>query len=157
VVGALVWGARRAWPGAPAEQLPLLLCGAAAGTALVAALAVHRQGEPGWGTWLGAGAALALAGVFLAPSAIVAQTLLAQVTDPARRTESFAWMSTAALIGSSVATAGVGLLVETDGGAAALGAAVVAGLAAVAVVTAGRRSLVPPGGSAAATESQRQG
>jgi MFS family permease len=157
VVGALVWGGRQAWPGVPAEQLPLLLCGAAAGTALVAALAAHRPGEPGWGTWLGAGAALALAGVFLAPSAIVAQTLLAQVTAPAQRTESFAWMSTAALMGSSAATAAVGLLVEAEGGAAALGAAVVAGLAAVAVVAAGQRSLAPPGGSAAATESQRQG
>ncbi|MDG4833951.1 hypothetical protein O7627_32290 [Solwaraspora sp. WMMD1047] len=135
VAGAVGWAARD-WPGSPRWQLTALLGAGAVGTATVSLP----------GSWPGIAAALVLSGLCIAPAGIVAQTVLSGVADPARRTESFAWLTAAAVLGSSAATLCSGWLVEQYGAVAVLRAAALSAAFATAVVVVGRRALLAPGG-----------
>ncbi|AYF30010.1 hypothetical protein CSH63_21595 [Micromonospora tulbaghiae] len=135
VAGAIGWAARD-WPGPPRRQLAVLLGAGAVGTAMVSLPA----------SWPGIAAALVLSGLCIAPAGIVAQTVLSRVADPARRTESFAWMTAAAVLGSSAATLCSGWLVEQHGAVAVLRAAALCAALATVVVVLGRRALLPPEG-----------
>ncbi|ROO60502.1 hypothetical protein EDC02_2387 [Micromonospora sp. Llam0] len=134
VLGALAWAARD-WPGPAPRQLVALLAVGAVGTATITLPT----------SWPAIGAALVLSGLCIAPAGIVIQTVLTQVTDPARRTESFAWLTTAAVLGSSIATMGAGWLVQAYGATTVLHAAALCGASAAAVALLGRRALQPAG------------
>ncbi|MFC5993238.1 MFS transporter [Pseudonocardia hispaniensis] len=122
LTGALAWGAR-AWPGRPEGQLVVLL--------VLAALGIAATVPAGDLRWLGA--ALIPAGLAIAPAGVVGQGIVAEAVPEARRTEAFAWLSTAAMAGSSAGTLGAGWLVEATGPATVL--AVAGGMTLVAAAT----------------------
>jgi MFS family permease len=63
---------------------------------------------------------LALAGLFIAPTAAASYVLMDRVSDPRGRTEAFAWMSTAVAGGTAIGAAAAGITTEARGVTAAL-------------------------------------
>ncbi|MFV0525288.1 MAG: MFS transporter [Acidimicrobiales bacterium] len=143
-IGALIWGARAQWPGTQAQQLHAVLWLVAATSGAVALAGAALPAVAATAGWALLGAALLAAGVALAPGAIVEATLVGQVTAVGRRTESYAWLGTAALVGSAAGSALFGLLVAQWGGAAALIGAVVTAAAAAMIAGLGRPALELP-------------
>ena len=117
LVGGLFYGAR-SWPGSPPGRLVVLLLGLGAGFAL---LAVAQTGP--------AVAVLAvLSGLLVAPTTVVASTLLDTAAPPGTVTEAFTVMVMAIVAGSAVGNAVGGAVVE---GWSYEAAALVAGAVAV--------------------------
>lgn len=138
VLGALIWGARAHWPGTQVHQMHAVLWLVAIGAGLTAAAALVPGGAAGW---TALGAALLLSGVVLSPAAILESTLIGRITAEQRRTESYAWMGTAAMVGSAAGSALYGVLVEQWDGTAALAAAVIAAVGCALLGRAGRTAL----------------
>jgi MFS family permease len=121
LVGGLVYGAR-AWPGAPARRLAVLMLALGAGVAL---LAVARSDVM-------LAALLALAGLLLAPATVVGSTLLDTVAPPGTVTEAFSVMVMAIVAGSAAGNALGGALVDSASyEAAVLAAGALAALGAL--------------------------
>jgi MFS family permease len=121
LVGGLVYGAR-AWPGAPAARLPVLMLALAAALALLAVAA-----RP-----VALAVLLFPAGLLIAPTATVGSTLLDTAAPPGTATEAFAVMIMGIVAGNAVGNALGGALVDEAsfatavlcaGGVAAAGAA----------------------------------
>lgn len=120
LVGGLVYGAR-SWPGRPATRLALLLVAVAGGCALLAAPESSAA----------LAVALVVAGLFIAPTAIVGSALLDVVAPPGTVTEAFAVMIMGIVAGTAAGNALGGALVDGPGyEAAVLAAAAVAGTGA---------------------------
>jgi MFS family permease len=92
-------------------------------------------------------AALALAGVGIAPSSIIAHQLIDDTAPLGARTEAQAWTGTANTAGAAAGTALAGVLVDLGGPALALRIAPFAVLAAVLLVAACRGVLTPGAGA----------
>ena len=119
LAGGIVYGART-WPGPVAARLPVLLLGLGAG---FAALAVVEA--------IGALAAILLAaGLLLAPTTVVASTLLDHVVPRGSVTEAFTVMVMGIVAGTAVGNALGGAVVEE-------GSHVTASLCAAALAVAG--------------------
>jgi MFS family permease len=86
--------------------------------------------------------ALFVAGVAIAPGAIVSHQLLDDTAPPGTRTEAQAWSSTANIAGAASGTALAGVLVDLGGPSLSLRVAPLAALAAMLVVIACQRVLV---------------
>jgi MFS family permease len=128
LVGGLVYGAR-SWPGRPATRLALLLAAVAGGCALLAV--------PDSSAVLAV--ALVIAGLFVAPTAIVGSALLDVVAPPGTVTEAFAAMIMGIVAGTAAGNALGGALVDGPGyETSVLAAAAIAG--AGAALAYGRRS-----------------
>jgi predicted MFS family arabinose efflux permease len=131
LAGGLVYGAR-SWPGAPARRLPLLLLALGGGFALLAA-----AGSPGMLAPL-----LLACGLVLAPTTVVASTLLDTAAPAGTVTEAFAVMVMGIVAGTALGNALGGTIVEGAGyEVGALCASAIAVLGAV-VAVARRRTLV---------------
>lgn len=141
VVGSLIWGGRASWSGTQARQLHALLWLVAATTGAVALAGATLPGAGAAAGWAVLGAALLAAGVALAPAAIVEATLIGRVTAVERRTESYAWLGTAALVGSAAGSALFGVLVAQWGVAVSLIGATVAAAAGAVLAGLGRPAL----------------
>jgi len=101
LAGGLVYGAR-SWPGAPQRRLPLLLLGLGGGFALLAA-----AGSPGVLAVL-----LLACGLVLAPTTVVASTLLDTAAPAGTVTEAFAVMVMGIVAGTALGNALGGTIVE---------------------------------------------
>jgi predicted MFS family arabinose efflux permease len=131
VVGGLLYGART-WRRPERERLPVTLAGFAAGLATLP-LVVH-----GATTRLGLLLPLLfVTGLFIAPSLIVQQSLVDEMSPQDRLGEAQAWLGTAITAGAAAGTAVAGVLVDLGGpGRSFLGAASAVALAAVVAVVA---------------------
>jgi MFS family permease len=78
-----------------------------------------------------------LAGVFFAPTMILAMTLIERVVPPARLTEGMTWVLTGLTVGTALGTFTAGLAVESSGTTGGFLVAVAAGLTALGAVAAG--------------------
>jgi MFS family permease len=101
LAGGLVYGAR-SWPGAPQRRLPLLLLALGGGFALLAA-----AGSPGVLAVLLLGC-----GLVLAPTTVVASTLLDTAAPAGTVTEAFAVMVMGIVAGTALGNALGGAIVE---------------------------------------------
>ena len=101
LAGGLVYGAR-SWPGAPQRRLPLLLLALGGGFALLAA-----AGSPGVLAVL-----LLACGLVLAPTTVVASTLLDTAAPAGTVTEAFAVMVMGIVAGTALGNALGGTIVE---------------------------------------------
>jgi hypothetical protein len=124
LLGGLV--AARAGGGArTGAGLALVLAALAAGHLALAAMA----GSP-----IALGAGLAVAGAAIAPAYATVYAMVERAAPAATLTEAFAWLATAAAVGSALGAAAAGAVAEAAGPAAAFGLAGAAGIAAAAVV-----------------------
>ena len=122
LAGGLVYGAR-SWPGAPARRLPLLMLGIGAGFAALAAA----------DTPLVLIVLLVACGLLLAPTTVVASTLLDTAAPAGTVTEAFAVMVMAIVAGTALGNAAGGAIVEGasfETGALCAGAVALLGAAA---------------------------
>jgi len=130
LAGGLVYGAR-SWPGAAERRLPLLMLALGGGFTLLAA-----AGSPGVLAVLLLGC-----GLLLAPTTVVASTLLDTAAPPGTVTEAFAVMVMGIVAGTALGNALGGAIVEgASYEAGALCAGAIAGVGAVLAV-ARRRTL----------------
>jgi MFS family permease len=132
LLGGIVYGAR-SWPGEPARRLPVLLLVLGAAFALLAAA---DSAAP-------LAVLLVLSGLLLAPTTVIASTLLDTAAPPGTVTEAFAAMVMGIVAGTAVGNALGGAVVEGasyQAGALAAGAIMVLG---AAVAAARRRTLIP--------------
>jgi MFS family permease len=130
LVGGIVYGAR-AWPGPPALRLAGLLLGLGGGFALLAAA----------GSMVVVAAILLVAGLLLAPTGVVASTMLDHAAPSGTGTEAFTVMVMGIVAGNAVGNAAGGAIVDASSyEAATLSAGVVAALGA-ALTLARRRTL----------------
>ena len=128
LAGGLVYGAR-SWPGSPVRRLPVLMLALGAGFALLAA-----AGTPGVLAVLLLGC-----GLLLAPTTVVASTLLDTAAPPGTVTEAFAVMVMGIVAGTALGNALGGAIVEGwsyEAGALCAGA--------IALLGAARRARPPP-------------
>ena len=132
LAGGLAYGAR-SWPGQPVRRLPVLMLGLACGFTLLAA-----AGSPGVLAVL-----LLACGLLLAPTTVVASTLLDTAAPPGTVTEAFAVMVMGIVAGTAVGNALGGAIVEgASYEAGAMCAGAIAALGA-ALAAARRRTLTP--------------
>jgi MFS family permease len=129
LAGGLIYGAR-AWPGAPAARLVALMCGLGAAFALLA-LAGGRGALAGL---------LVLSGLLLAPTTVVASTLLDDVAPRGTVTEAFAAMVMGIVAGTAAGNALGGGLADSSYADAVLTAGAIA-TAGAALALARRRTL----------------
>jgi hypothetical protein len=88
--------------------------------------------EPAPAALIGMGLALAAVGLFVTPVAAASYVLIENATEPAHRTEAFAWLSAAQAAGNAAGAGLAGVLISRVGPAIALGTLPVAvGLAAL--------------------------
>jgi MFS family permease len=130
LAGGLVYGAR-SWPGSPVRRLPLLMLALGAGFALLAA-----AGSPAVLAVLLVGC-----GLLLAPTTVVASTLLDTAAPPGTVTEAFAVMVMGIVAGTALGNALGGAIVEGwsyEAGALCAGAIALVG---AALALARRRTL----------------
>jgi MFS family permease len=131
LAGGLIYGAR-SWPGAAPRRLALLLLGLGVAFALLAVA----------GTEVALAALLVLGGLLLAPTTVIASTLLDSVAPPGTVTEAFTVMVMAIVIGTAVGNAVGGSIVDSASYETAVLWAGVAAAAGAAFTLARRRSLV---------------
>ena len=128
LAGGLV--AARAGGGArTGTGLALVLAGLAAGHLALAGAA---------GSAIALGAGLAVAGGAIAPAYATVYAMVERAAPVASLTEAFAWLATAAAVGSALGAVAAGVVAESFGPAAAFGLAGALGFAAVAVVGLGQ-------------------
>jgi MFS family permease len=131
LAGGLIYGAR-SWPGAAPRRLALLLLGLGVAFALLAVA----------GTEVALAALLVLGGLLLAPTTVIASTLLDSVAPPGTVTEAFTVMVMAIVIGTAVGNAVGGSIVDSASYETAVLWAGVAAATGAAFTLARRRSLV---------------
>jgi MFS family permease len=132
LAGGLVYGAR-SWPGSPVRRLPLLMLVLAGGFALLAA-----AGSPAVLSVLLVGC-----GLLLAPTTVVASSLLDTAAPAGTVTEAFAVMVMGIVAGTALGNAAGGAIAESwSYSAGALTAGAIA-LVGAALALARRRTLAP--------------
>ncbi|MCC5949438.1 MAG: MFS transporter [Nitriliruptoraceae bacterium] len=131
VVGGLVYGGR-VWSGTPVSRLRRVIVALAVGMFL---LPVATASVPAFAV------TLALAGVFLAPTTIIAFQLIDDLAIRGTQTEAQAWTQTAVVIGVAIGAALSGAAVDLVGPAASFLAAAGSVSVGAIVILAGSRWL----------------
>jgi hypothetical protein len=112
--------------------------GASTGAGLALVLAALASGHLALAGMAGSaaalGAGLVVAGAAIAPAYATVYAMVERAAPAATLTEAFAWLATAAAVGSALGAAAAGAVAEYAGPAAAFGLAGAAGMAAVIVV-----------------------
>ena len=86
-------------------------------------------------------AAVMVAGIAIAPSSIAGSTLIEALVPPAVRTEGFAWLSTATVIGMALGAAAGGWVIDGYGARPTFIVTVIGGVLALLIVAIGFRFL----------------
>ncbi len=109
---------------------------------LLAALAVgHGALLLTTGSVAAMGAVILLAGATIAPTEATVSAMLDRAAPVGARTESFAWLFTASLIGAALGAAVAGALAQSEGAQAAFALAGVAGAVTVVIASLGSRAI----------------